>query len=360
MKVTIENYQSIKKADLEVKGLTVITGPSDIGKSAIVRAIRDALFNGAGAEFVRKNQSQARVSLEDTDFKVVWEKGKTSGRYEVNGENYEKPGRGPLPEVVKAARIYAVEDSLNPSVQTQHEYAFILASTESQISQAISSLSRAAEANDAARECVKDLKQVKSKHKVRQEDLVKAQKSIVPFKKWDAIRVNMQKLRDASAEMKEKQDLQARAISVASKRESAKGLALEGIKPYRVDISKGLQTLRDSKQYAKLSSREMPGIGKPINLSAAARIEALEKLEKVKKLRFQLVLPQVGELNGEKVLVPLLTTRHLRVQIRDQKAVTVKIEKQLENLSEVKHQLEIKMGTCPTCNRNFQESVHEA
>ena len=48
MQVKIENYQSIKEADFEVKGLTAITGANNTGKSACARAIAGAFSNAHG------------------------------------------------------------------------------------------------------------------------------------------------------------------------------------------------------------------------------------------------------------------------------------------------------------------------
>ena len=39
MKVHIQNYQSLKDVEFEVKGLTVITGQNNTGKSACARAL---------------------------------------------------------------------------------------------------------------------------------------------------------------------------------------------------------------------------------------------------------------------------------------------------------------------------------
>jgi len=90
LKVKISNFQSIYDAYIEVEGLTVVTGPSDMGKSALIRAVEAALFHRSGDSFVSHGEDYSTVMLSwkgDKPFSIVWRKG-------------EKPGRGVRPEKV--------------------------------------------------------------------------------------------------------------------------------------------------------------------------------------------------------------------------------------------------------------------
>jgi exonuclease SbcC len=74
--VTIENFQSHVRSELVFEaGLNVIVGPSDNGKSAILRAVRWALYNEPrGSEFVRSGARECRVAVVMSDgTKVVRE-----------------------------------------------------------------------------------------------------------------------------------------------------------------------------------------------------------------------------------------------------------------------------------------------
>ena len=62
MKLIVENFQSLKKAEIEIPiGFTSITGPSDIGKSAIVRAFQAAVFGWPSYWFVRNGSPYCHV-----------------------------------------------------------------------------------------------------------------------------------------------------------------------------------------------------------------------------------------------------------------------------------------------------------
>jgi exonuclease SbcC len=117
-RIQIENFQSHIKATIEPAPpgqLTVITGPSDSGKTAVLRAGRWLFVNEPqGDDFIRVGATFARVTAE---YESVDEGGGNSGenggvvvrhrtaggtnRYIVNGEKLEGFGRGGVPLEVK-------------------------------------------------------------------------------------------------------------------------------------------------------------------------------------------------------------------------------------------------------------------
>ena len=93
MKIKVENFQSIQKAEIEVDGLTVITGPNNIGKSALARAVAGLFSNMRGNSFVRRGEKSCSVEivLDNTD-SIKWEKGKSKNNYTINGKSISKVG----------------------------------------------------------------------------------------------------------------------------------------------------------------------------------------------------------------------------------------------------------------------------
>ena len=102
VKVRIRNYQSLEDVEFEVAGFTCISGPTNIGKSAIVRAISGALLNAPAIKAVRKGKKFCTVELDGGDWSLKWEKSKTVSRVWIPADA-EKPltavGRGQLDEV---------------------------------------------------------------------------------------------------------------------------------------------------------------------------------------------------------------------------------------------------------------------
>lgn len=94
IKLNLENFQSIKEAELLFdKGITVLVGQSNSGKSAILRAVKALLTNPKGAQrFIKKGTEEATVTLSYLGNEVTWKKSKDSGSYKINGEDFIKVG----------------------------------------------------------------------------------------------------------------------------------------------------------------------------------------------------------------------------------------------------------------------------
>lgn len=81
------------------EGLTVLTGPNNCGKSAIVVAL-DVLCNNISGDFMVRHQTKecyVTVELNETDV-ITWRRKGTVTSYEINGREIHRLGRGGIPE----------------------------------------------------------------------------------------------------------------------------------------------------------------------------------------------------------------------------------------------------------------------
>jgi exonuclease SbcC len=62
-RIEIADYQSWKRASIPLGGLTVITGPSNSGKSALIRALLLVARNARGSDYVRRGAPHCGVAL---------------------------------------------------------------------------------------------------------------------------------------------------------------------------------------------------------------------------------------------------------------------------------------------------------
>lgn len=87
--VEIENFQSHWKTKVNFDNFSVIVGPTDSGKSAIIRAIKWCLYNSPdGVEFVRQGETTAAVVVSfDDGTSVKRVKGKGVNFYDLTDEN---------------------------------------------------------------------------------------------------------------------------------------------------------------------------------------------------------------------------------------------------------------------------------
>ena len=100
-KIGILNYISIRKFVCKLGKINVFVGPTDSGKSNIVRALRDACFNASGGGFVTHGQKKCLVVIDN----VRWERGEGINRYTVDTEEYVNVGRNSPDEVRRELKI---------------------------------------------------------------------------------------------------------------------------------------------------------------------------------------------------------------------------------------------------------------
>lgn len=118
MKLAIKNFQSIKRGMMEFPpGVTVITGASGSGKTAILRALYALIANKRGSQsYIRRGESEAAVAVQFPGGEVVkWERTKTGVKYTVGGKPYEKAGRSRLSGVAETFPL--VYDEARGTVQ---------------------------------------------------------------------------------------------------------------------------------------------------------------------------------------------------------------------------------------------------
>lgn len=126
----LQNFQKHKKLLIKFSPtITSIVGPTDSGKSSIVRALRYLTFNTpTGDAFVREGSKGTTVSVATSDGEVTRRRGRGVNHYEVNGKRLEAPGRG--------MTIDAVTDTLkldDLNFQYQHDSPLWISESPGQI-----------------------------------------------------------------------------------------------------------------------------------------------------------------------------------------------------------------------------------
>ena len=190
IKVRIENFQSIENVEFEIDKYTVLTGPSNSGKSAICRAIEGALFNRSGDGFVRNGEKFAKVTIQTDSCEIVWTKGSGKNHYTVNGELFDKVGTD-VPKHILDMRFTDIELSrskLRPQMGTdQFDILFLIREQGSVISEVFSVLGRLDVITKAGKECSTDLKGKKSLLKTRYDDLASVDKKLANYQGFERV-----------------------------------------------------------------------------------------------------------------------------------------------------------------------------
>ncbi|WP_010252076.1 AAA family ATPase [Acetivibrio cellulolyticus] len=198
-KVLIENFQSHENTELTFHdGLNVIIGPSDHGKSAVIRAIKWVLYNEPrGNEFIRQGSNFARVTLWlNTGYTITRERTPSKNRYilsdnDGNSNVYEGFGNEVPHEVIKAHGIPKVmlDTDINSSINMggQLEGPFLISESGSVRAKAIGRLTGLHIIDKSIRDSATDLRRENQTRDRINDELVSVDEKLNEFRYLDLL-----------------------------------------------------------------------------------------------------------------------------------------------------------------------------
>lgn len=212
IQIEVKNFQSIRHVKLNVEGFTALVGRSNIGKSALIRAVRCALSNSTGTGFVRHDEDCIRktndrrktckcktsVHLKTEDFDLLWEKGDSISRYTFNGEEFSALDKG-VPEFLVQAGFAPVKTGSDiGTVQVSDQFfpIFLLHQSGPAIAESISDVSRLDRINAATKLAEKERREVMATRKVRTEDVARVEGELSFY---ESLGARLKPLREAEA-----------------------------------------------------------------------------------------------------------------------------------------------------------------
>jgi DNA repair ATPase RecN len=351
MKVRIENFQSIERADLEVSGLTVVVGKSNIGKSALVRAIKGALRNAEGTDFVRKGTKHTEVELDDENgFHLIWRKGENVNDYEINSVPLTKVGRG-APEEIERAGFRDIiastgKTKVAPQIADQFFPIFLLDKSGAVTAEVISDVSRLNVIQKATKDCKKDLRDSKATKKVREQDVEIAERRLGNFDGLDAAEKCVLRASEAAQEV---QALEAE---------------IEALKAYQERLE-AIQSEIDALE--SVTEVAVPNFDEVSEMSEQVReLEVLQErmkmlADKVRPLKGALKdldIPDLGDLEDLSAEVEDVAGYQKQKKTLDEeiKALEGRVRDAQKEIDSADKAIVIVMrdlGVCPTCDQEF-------
>ena len=95
-----KNFQCWPDFKITVDGLTLVVGPSNHGKSAIVRALKGLFRNEISAASVKEGATETELTLASNSDKIEFERStKGSAHYKINGKLFKKLAGGIPPGI---------------------------------------------------------------------------------------------------------------------------------------------------------------------------------------------------------------------------------------------------------------------
>lgn len=201
IEVEIRNFQSIEHIVVRVDGFTALVGKSNIGKSAIVRAVKAALTGAPVDDFVRHGPDCPRllkdaksckcacsVHIRAQGFDLFWEKGDAVNRYVLNGKEYTVAGKGTpefLQDTFALAKIGDTKELLQ--VANQFDPIFLLDESGTVIADVLSDVARLDRINVAMRMVERDRKEAIASRKLREKDVMDLKIKVLTYDGLDDV-----------------------------------------------------------------------------------------------------------------------------------------------------------------------------
>jgi hypothetical protein len=378
IRVRIRAFQSIEELDFEIDGFTCVTGPTNIGKSAIVRSIFGALTNAPATKTVRKGESYCTVELESEAWKLKWEKGDGVSKYWLNGG--DKPlanvGQGQIEQVAalgfQSIKIGRDDKTYPWAAQSQYDSVFLMNESGPSVTDFLSEVANLKLLQDAIIVNVKQRRIDLDEAKAREKEVARLITEEARFEGLDNV-VGLRRELEAQAESIEEYwnrvvsldrvssgiERARRAVGVltpvagyrrprAVKPEVIQKLAdLRRANAKLVGMAKVIQSLRPAKDY------------KPPVLGACPEVEVLPRARALRK-RIDAANALVAKLKRVEVPKPPELPKELPSAKRIHGLMVLE-KKEVERLEGVLASTRTKLGavreelssipTCPTCKR---------
>lgn len=199
LSVTVKGFQSIEEVSFSIDGFTALVGRSNIGKSAVVRAVHAALTNALGTDFVRHGEMCARrtrgtkkcrckasVHLQQEGLDLLWEKGDEVNQYTYNGSVFTRVDRGIPDFLAKDFSLTKVGDRKQLiQVAEQFDPIFLLTQSGTVVADVLSDVAKLDDINLAMAEVEKDRREAASTLKVRERDVQQLQARLTQYEGLD-------------------------------------------------------------------------------------------------------------------------------------------------------------------------------
>lgn len=313
----------------------MVTGRSNIGKTALIRAIQAGIFGLPGDHYVREGEGHCGVLIQDKNIDLVWRKvtkptKEKPSALKVNGVTHTKIGKehGTLTEGLGFRELRTSTARLRPQFAMQHDPIFLLTENETVSAEVFKLLGRTDVVTAAQAAAKRDLKDRENRLKVRREDHGTATTKVAETNHIPALR---QALEQTRALVNVAEDTALRKARLTPYL-----LRLRQLTPRKIPDAPPAPTatkaiLRDKlKRWTELTPRTVPPSPEFDSRKAWALNDLTTKLNQFRAARHELAI----------------ATRTLALS-----------DEELKLLTQKKHELEHELGICPTCERPFESAA---
>lgn len=311
-KIILVNFQSHTYSELSLsKGVNVIVGPSDSGKTAIMRALRWNMFNDpSGVEFVREGETEVSVTIRfQNKVEVERKRTRSKNQYILRQPDeeeliFEGFGKNVPAEIEEAIGIKKVmlddKKSLPLNFSDQLDGPFLLQETDAYKAQAIGRMVGVDLLDETMRDTLRDKKQIAIRREMLEADLQETENSLKDFSDLDeqiVIREKVGEILFSVSALREKVDLAKACTEELKSIGKARREAEETLKRFAVleVLEENLFFLKNKvSQYGR--ERLLSDLFKQNRINRRATASVLANYENVERL--QTTVYEIGKIKS--------------------------------------------------------------
>lgn len=262
--IVVDGYQSLVGVTIPLlPGVNVIIGESDVGKSAVVRAVQGLISNQRGDGFINNRAGKCRVRIVlDSGDTVVWEKPENS--YRLNDdEPFRKVGSSVPQEVLGIINMAPLEldKNLSRSINIVEQGApkFLVEDKETDVAKTIGAITRLQPVYNAMRAVAADRRSALGRAKTLMSEASQCRLKLAAFADLDDESARLERVTEAMCKCQEFSDRVGR-LGELSRRLSANVAATESIATQLKSVG-AILTAADNIRTAKAAWRNGDKLG---------------------------------------------------------------------------------------------------
>lgn len=342
-KIKLENFQAHRFQEIEFSStITTLTGSSDAGKSAILRALRWICLNDLkGSDFIRHGKKQAKVTLNigasesrKNLFTIIRAKGKSENSYRLNKSKYVAMGTKVPTDIFKTLNLSEI------NFQGQFDPPFWFGLSAPQVSRELNSVIDLSVIDSALSNAAGAIRKANDKKSVIEDRLHEIKTSLLKLKPQRERIYDFNALKEAKTE-------------------------LETIESQETELREILQKIQSNRaDYLQQKARE----GKAV-LETFHKLRTFQKRDKT----LEEIIHAIAQFQSQKTPPPSLTEleksfeawQKIEREVRDLSIMIAELKsaKRLEKSSrwklmgtEIKLRARTKNQICPLCQQKINHS----
>jgi len=297
LRIRIRNFQSIEELDFEAKGLVLIRGHTNSGKTAIQRAMRFLIEGGRYSfeRILKRGKSSMSIDLWHNGNHVSLFRSEKDNTFSINGKTWTKVGMTRPEEL--AALGYRVLDvngkKLLPQFATQHGPLFLVGEDSDSVTRAAALASLTTKhihgVTQASRQGSQEEKRLKATARQNLEQAQEIERQLEKYKNVEGIKENLATLEGKWGVWEQKRQRLERLKRLVLLRQQLikrKGLAeeLRGIRtPIEIDPTKPVKLYLLKRK--KLEIKDLEGRKKQLETVRALKAIIVPEPKKLVSLK---------------------------------------------------------------------------